>query len=137
MRRMRHFSSQNEAEASIDMSPLIDVVFILLIFFIVTTVFIKDVGVEINRPARLASSQDLEQDTIMIAVTRDGEVVYNGRNIGVEGVGAVVEALQEGGEPMPLVIVGDRQAQFGIITKVVDAATQAGVKSVSFSTQKD
>ena len=132
---MRHFSSNDEAEASIDMSPLIDVVFILLIFFIVTTVFNNEVGVEINKPAKLASSKDLDRSSIMIAVTNNGQVFYNGRDIGVSGVRAVVEARQQGGDALNLVIIGDQSAQFGVITKVVGEATQAGVKSVSFSTK--
>ncbi len=57
MRRMRHFSSSNENEASIDMSPLIDVVFILLIFFIVTTVFNNEAGVDVAKPPKMASSK--------------------------------------------------------------------------------
>ncbi len=136
MRRMRYFSSSNESDASIDMSPLIDVVFILLIFFIVTTVFNNEAGVDVDKPVKMASSKNLDRNSIMIAVTDSGQVYYNGRNIGVSGVRSVVEALQSSGEALPLIIQGDQNAQHGVIVKVVGQATQAGVKSVSFSTLK-
>ncbi len=136
-RKLRHFSSENDNEASIDMSPLIDVVFILLIFFIVTTVFNNEAGVEVDKPAKMASTNELDRTSIMMAVTKSGQVYYNGRNIGVNGVRSVVQSLQAGsGEEMPLIIQGDRSAQHGVIMQVVGAATEAGVKSVSFSTLK-
>jgi len=136
-RKLRHFSVDNEGEATIDMSPLIDVVFILLIFFIVTTVFNNETGVEVDKPAKMASTTNLDRTSIMIAVTKGGQVYYNGRNVGVNGVQAVVQSLQSGSdEGLPLIIQGDQSAQHGVIMKVVGAATEAGVKSVSFSTLK-
>jgi len=136
MRRMRHFSSNNENEASIDMSPLIDVVFILLIFFIVTTVFNNEVGVDVAKPPKMAVSKSLDSNAIMIAVKSNGQVYYASRNIGIGGVAGVVSEAQAGGDPLPLIIMGDYGAQHGVITKVIGAATEAGVKSVAISTQK-
>ncbi len=136
-RRSRHFNSAKESEASIDMSPLIDVVFILLIFFIVTTVFNNEAGVDVDKPAKMASTKDLDRTSIMMAVTKTGQVYYNGSNIGVAGVRSVVQSMQSAnGEEMPLVIQGDQSAQHGVIMKVVGAATEAGVKSISFSTKR-
>jgi len=136
-RKLRHFSSESDNEASIDMSPLIDVVFILLIFFIVTTVFNNEAGVKVDKPAKMASTTDLERTSIMIAVTKTGQVYYNGRNIGVNGVRSVVQSLQSGsGEEIPVIIQGDKLAHLGVMMKVHGAASEAGVKSVSFSTLK-
>lgn len=136
MRRMRHFSSNNEDHVAIDMAPLIDIVFILLIFFIVTTVFNNEAGVDVAKPPKMASSKSLDSNAIMIAVTNNGQVYYAGRNIGINGVAGAVSVAQSGGEPLPLIILGDYGAQHGIITKVIGAATEAGVKSVAISTQK-
>ncbi|MEZ7968475.1 MAG: biopolymer transporter ExbD [Rubritalea sp.] len=136
MRRMRHFSSSNENEASIDMSPLIDVVFILLIFFIVTTVFNNEAGVDVAKPPKMASSKSLDSNAIIMAVTNNGQVYYAGRNIGINGVAGAVAIAQAGGDPLPLIIQGDYGAEHGIITKVIGAATEAGVKSVAISTKK-
>ncbi|MEZ7957237.1 MAG: biopolymer transporter ExbD [Rubritalea sp.] len=133
---MRHFSSSNENEASIDMSPLIDVVFILLIFFIVTTVFNNEAGVDVAKPPKMASSKSLDSNAIIMAVTNNGQVYYAGRNIGINGVAGAVAIAQAGGDPLPLIIQGDYGAEHGIITKVIGAATEAGVKSVAISTKK-
>jgi biopolymer transport protein ExbD len=133
---MRHFSSSNENEASIDMSPLIDVVFILLIFFIVTTVFNNEAGVDVAKPPKMASSKSLDSNAIIMAVTNNGQVYYAGRNIGINGVAGAVAIAQAGGNPLPLIIQGDYGAEHGIITKVIGAATEAGVKSVAISTKK-
>ena len=70
---------------SIDLSPLLDVVFILLIFFIVTTVFVKETGVEVKKPQAM-SAADLEKKSILIAITKDGSVMYAGQDIGIAGV---------------------------------------------------
>jgi len=93
MRRFRHFSADDSA-SEINISPLIDVVFILLIFFIVTTVFVEETGVDVNKP-RAASAEDLEKNSILIAVTANGQVYQGGRSIGVNGVRSVVAAMLE------------------------------------------
>ena len=96
MRRFRH-STMTENSSGIDISPLIDVVFLLLIFFIVTTVFVKETGVEVSKP-RAASAEDLERQAILIAVTSESRVWHGGREIGFDGVRAVVAALLEESE---------------------------------------
>ena len=92
MRRFRHFNGQDANASEINISPLIDVVFILLIFFIVTTVFVEETGVDVDKP-RAASAQDLEKNSILIAVTSNGQVYQGGRSIGVSGVRSVVAAM--------------------------------------------
>jgi len=77
MRRFRH-ATDTETQGGIDISPLIDVVFLLLIFFIVTTVFVKETGVEVSKP-RAATSEDLERQAILIAVTAESRVWQGGR----------------------------------------------------------
>lgn len=76
----------------IDLAPLLDVVFILLIFFIVTTVFVRETGVEVDKPSAV-STETLQKSVILIAITATGEVVYDGTNIGVSGVPPSDEAL--------------------------------------------
>ena len=86
----------------INISPLIDVVFILLIFFIVTTVFVEETGVEIHKP-RAATQQDLEKNSVLIGITLAGQVFYGGRDIGVAGVRTTVSRLLKQ-ESMPVII---------------------------------
>ncbi len=113
MRRMRHFSSSNENEASIDMSPLIDVVFILLIFFIVTTVFNNEAGVDVAKPPKMASSKSLDSNAIIMAVTNNGQVYYAGRNIGINGVAGAGSIPQVRGNSFPVIIQRDFPAVHG------------------------
>ncbi len=134
MRRFRH-STASETATSVDISPLIDVVFLLLIFFIVTTVFVKETGVEISKP-RAASSQDLDKQAILLAVTSEGRVWHGGREIGVDGVRAVVSALLEENEATPVIIRSDENAATGATVRVIDAAKLAGAESVSLATEK-
>ncbi len=134
MRRFRH-STAFENQSTVDISPLIDVVFLLLIFFIVTTVFVKETGVEISKP-RAASSQDLDKQAILIAVTSEGRVWHGGREIGNDGVRAVVAALLEENAGSPVIIRADALAATEATVRVIDAAKLAGAESVSLATEK-
>jgi biopolymer transport protein ExbD len=116
----------------IDLSPLIDVVFILLIFFIVTTVFIRETGVEVEKPEAV-TTQQLENELILLAITPAGEVMYDRSNIGVAGVRSTVSALlliQE----RPVVIQADRQVTTDLLVRVMDEVKLAGAEQVSIAT---
>jgi len=119
----------------IDLAPLLDVVFILLIFFIVTTVFVKETGVEVNKPTAV-SSQNLQKSVLMIAITSTGEVMYGGTNIGVQGIRAtLMQAVKS--EQRPLVIQADKQVKTELLVKVIDQAKLAGLSDISLATMKD
>ena len=135
MRRFRHFSNHHNQSSEINISPLIDVVFILLIFFIVTTVFVDEAGVEINKP-RAASAKDLQKNAIIIAVTAGGEVYQAGRSIGIDGISSVVAVLLEGDDTLPVIIQGDADARNELTVRALDAAKLAGAKTVYLATNK-
>ena len=116
----------------IDLSPLIDVVFILLIFFIVTTVFIRETGVEVNKP-QAVSSQLLENQLVLIAITSDGNVVYDRNNIGVNGVRSTVASLLTIQE-RPVVIQADRQVPTELLVQVMDEAKLGGATDLNIAT---
>ncbi|MGA0900507.1 MAG: ExbD/TolR family protein [Luteolibacter sp.] len=134
MRRFRH-SILTENSSGIDISPLIDVVFLLLIFFIVTTVFVKETGVEVSKP-RAASADELDRQAILIAVTDESRVWHGGREIGFDGVRAVVAALLEENPDSPVVIRADAAAPTESTVKVIDAAKLAGAEFVSLATER-
>ena len=98
------------------MSPLIDVVFILLIFFIETTVFVEETGVDVQRP-QASAANDLDKNSILIAITDAGKVVYGGNEIGSQGVQAVVRRLLQREPNMPVIIQADRLASVDLYTK--------------------
>ncbi|MCC5838954.1 MAG: biopolymer transporter ExbD [Opitutales bacterium] len=132
MRNRRVFSAPSKGE-DINMSPLIDMVFILLIFFIVTTVFVEETGVEITKP-EAATQMDLEKNSILIAITANGNVVYGGREIGINGVRAQVRRLVQEDPRMPVIIQADENVPTRTLVRVLDEAKLGGAISVSIST---
>lgn len=122
---------EQQHNETIDMSPLLDVVFILLIFFIVTTVFVKETGVEVDKPQAI-SAQRLEQTVVLIAITDAGEVYYDGSQIGVAGVRGTVEQLQRS-EPRPVVVQADKMVPTELLLQVIDEAKLAGAQTVNLA----
>ena len=126
-------SAEEEAETGIDMSPLIDCVFILLIFFIVTTVFVEETGVEVDKP-QAASSVNLEKNSILIALTAKGEVVYGGREIGINNVQPLVKRMLQK-EDLPVIVQADKNAPAGAMVKVIGEAKLGGATKVSVAAE--
>jgi len=135
MSRFRSYSAGDEDTGSIDISPLIDCVFILLIFFIVTTVFVEESGIEVNKP-QAASSLQLEKNSILIAVSPKGEVVYGGREIGISGVQPLVKRMIQK-EDIPVIVQADSTVNAGLFVRVIDEAKLAGATKVSVATQEN
>lgn len=133
MRRIRRFRNQQAIE-QINLSPLIDMVFILLIFFIVTTVFVEETGVEVSKP-KAVSAQQLIKKSIYFAISQSGNVVYGNREIGVMGVGPIVKRLSRGGE-LPVIIEADESVPTHLLVDVIDEAKLAGADSVSIATRR-
>lgn len=128
------FSNDGRQSNEINISPLIDIVFILLIFFIVTTVFVEETGVEVQRP-QAVSAINLEKNSILIAITEEGHVVYGGEEIGVRGVRGTVQRLLKK-EDMPVIVQADAKVSVELYTKVHDEAALAGATSINLSTTK-
>jgi len=125
---------EDAGDSSIDISPLIDCVFILLIFFIVTTTFVEETGVEVDKP-QAASSVQLEKTSILIALTAKGEVVYGGREIGIMGVRPLVKRMVQK-EDVPVIIPADAAAQSGLLVRIIDEAKLAGASKVSLASAR-
>ncbi|MDF7808190.1 biopolymer transporter ExbD [Pontiellaceae bacterium B12219] len=128
-------SSDDDTEAVVDISPLIDCVFILLIFFIVTTTFVEETGVEVDKP-QAASSVQLEKTSIMIAITGNGEIVYGGNEIGISGIRPLVKRMMQK-EEVPVIIQADQNVMSGLMVRVIDEAKLAGAVKVSIATLKN
>jgi len=121
-----------EQQQTIDLSPLLDVVFILLIFFIVTTVFVKETGVEIDKPQAL-STKKLERNIIMLAITNGGDVIYDGNVIGVAGVRNTVKGLL-GDQSRPVVVQADKLVTTELLIQVIDESKLGGAATVNIAT---
>lgn len=131
--KRRLFLNVESKTTEINISPLIDIVFILLIFFIVTTVFFEETGVEINKPQAI-SQQELESKSIMIAITSDGQVYYGGRNIGVVGVRNLVRRMSAT-EAQSVILQADEMVPTHLLIEVLDEAKLGGAASVNVSTR--
>lgn len=129
------FQEDDLQSDEINISPLIDVVFILLIFFIVTTTFVDEVGVEVTKPQAISAEQ-LQKESIMIAITATGQVVYGGRNVGTAGVRSLVERLLSRGD-LPVVILADSSVDAASLVSVIDEAKLGGAVSVNIATRND
>lgn len=123
---------QDEEESTIDMTPMLDVVFIMLIFFIVTASFVKEAGIDVNRPdAPTAVSKP--RATILVAINEKGEVWMNKRRIDIRAVQANIERLKAENPQGSVVIQADEKAQVEILVKVMDASRAAGAYDVSIA----
>ncbi len=131
--KYRRSIADGEELTDINVSPLIDMVFILLIFFIVTTVFVEETGTEVDKPQAMSASQ-LEKNSILLALTAKGEVVYGGKEIGIGGVRPLVSRLGQS-EAMPVIIQVDKSANAGLLVRVIDEAKLGKAKSVSIATE--
>ena len=134
MSRFREGLSDDDATSEIDMSPLIDCVFILLMFFIVTTTFVEEVGVEVDKP-QAASSVSLESSSVMFSITEKGQVLHEDEEVGIGAVQRIVrQALQI--EDVPVVVQADATVPAGRLVQLVGEARVAGAKNVSVATRK-
>lgn len=122
-----------ESGVEINMSPLIDCVFLLLIFFIVTTVFVEEAGIEIQKP-QAVSATDLEKQSILIAVTSDGRIVHGGREWPLNSVrGLVARKLRE--QEMPVILLADENGRVARLVQVMDECKLGGADKISVATR--
>jgi biopolymer transport protein ExbD len=122
-----------EQEQGIDLSPLLDVVFILLIFFIVTTVFVRESGIDVDKPKAITTEQ-LQRNVILIAISDDGAVMYDSTNIGVSGVRSTVAQLIRKKDKV-VVVQADKSVSTELLVNVIDQAKLAGASEVNIATQ--
>jgi len=131
MKRLYGMDVPEAASADINLSPLIDMTFLLLIFFMVTTVFVQETGVDVQKP-KAASAEQLEKNSILLAVTRDGKVVYGGREVPVNSIRGLVARLLRVTQ-MPVIVVADEVSATGVVVQVIDQCKLAGAAQVSIA----
>ncbi|MDR5899841.1 biopolymer transporter ExbD [Halomonas vilamensis] len=132
MRRRRSMESTAES-TEVNLTPMLDVVFIMLIFFIVTTSFIKESGVEIERPESSAASPQPDAQ-VLVAVTPEGAVWVDGRPVDLHRVGQTVADILTG--EGSVVIQADRDATTGVLIEVMDRLQSAGVDQVAVAASR-
>jgi len=133
----RSLSDESEEPVVIDLSSMIDCVFILLIFFIVSTTFVEETGVKVNKPDVGGAASALEKNSILLAVTAEDKVFYGGESIGVQGIIGKIKPLLSDTPDMSVIIQGDKDATHGVVQQVHGQALLAGAMKdkISVSTK--
>jgi biopolymer transport protein ExbD len=131
---MRRKLVRDQDETDINITPMLDVVFIMLIFFIVTASFIKEAGIDVNRPGAVTAERK-ERASILVAITETGEVWIDKRPVDVRAVQANIERLRAENPQGGVVIQADKNSKNGLLVQVMDAARLAGVEEVSIAAE--
>ncbi|PHR28452.1 MAG: biopolymer transporter ExbD [Desulfotalea sp.] len=116
----------------LNMAPLIDMVFILLIFFLVNTSFVKESGIEVNRPSA-ATAQFQEKATIMVAIDKENRIFMENREIDVRAVRANIERALAENPNGGVVVIPDKISSAGVVISVMDGCRMAGAKNISLA----
>ena len=132
---MRRERVKLEEDADIDITPMLDIVFIMLIFFIVTATFVKESGIDVTRPdAETAVKQN--RVAILIAIRDNNEIWINRRQVDLASVRANVEKLHAENPQGGAVIQADRQAETGVLVEIMDQVRLAGVGAISIAAEE-
>ena len=126
----KQIAKSSEQDAEIDMTPMLDIVFIMLIFFIVTASFVKEAGVEVSTPFAQTAIPRANAN-VFIGVTVDGDVYIDGKSVELPELKVIMQNVKAESPEGAWVIQADKGSKAGIIMKVLDAAKAAGVRNVS------
>ena len=121
-------------QSEVNLTPMLDVVFIMLIFFIVTASFVKEAGIEITRPPA-ATAERQERGNIIVAITADNQIWIDRRHVDEKSLRANIERLHAENPQGAVVIQADTKSENGMLVRVMDAARLAGVKNVSMAAE--
>ena len=134
---MRKIAKDKEQDgAEIDLTPMLDVVFIMLIFFIVVASFIKEAGVEVNRPDKNQPDNPEDSTSILVEVASDNQIWMENRRVDIRAVRANIQRLLAEDPEAPVTIKVEKGAEAGIVVAVADAARESGVAAVNWASDR-
>jgi len=131
---MRRRRNRGEGGSEINLTPMLDVVFIMLIFFIVTASFVKEAGIDVSRPSA-ATAERKERGNILVAITETNQIWIDRRQVDPRALRANIERLHAENPQGSVVIQADKGAKTGLLVQVMDAARLAGVYNVSLAAE--
>ena len=131
---MRRRRVRKEEESEVNLTPMLDVVFIMLIFFIVTASFVKEAGIDITRPPA-ATAERKERGNILVAITNNDQIWIDRRQVDPRALRANIERLHAENPQGSVIIQADEESKNGLLVQVMDAARLAGVTSVSLAAE--
>ena len=131
---MRRARKREQQESEVNLTPMLDVVFIMLIFFIVTASFVKEAGIDISRPPA-ATAERKERGNILVAITDNDQIWVDRRQVDPRALRANIERLHAENPQGSVVIQADIKSTNGLLVQVMDAARLAGVSNVSLAAE--
>ncbi|WAJ69329.1 ExbD/TolR family protein [Catenovulum adriaticum] len=126
---------RQEEDAAIDMTPMLDIVFIMLIFFIVTTSFVKEAGIEVNKP-EASQAESKPKANIFVAINDNGDIWMDKRMVDVERVQANLEKMLAEQATDTVIVQADEEAKHGRVMKVMDQIKAAGIDKIVVAGKK-
>ena len=129
---MSFIRKRSQDAGKIDVSPMLDMVFILLIFFIVTSTFTRETGVDVTKP-KASSAKDLAKESILIGVTRQGTIHINETQVNLTTLNTVLRQMMAEAPDRPVIIVSDRDAPNGCPLRCPHPPTNPGTSQLSHS----
>ena len=127
---------RKQKDMGIEMGPLMDIVFILLIFFVVTSSFTRETGVDVTKPQAQSASQ-LEKENLLIAITREGTIHMNERQVDLASLQDILKQSLAKTPDREAVVIAHKEAETGVLVQVIDMCNLAGVKKVSIAAQAE
>ncbi len=131
---MRRRRAKKEVASEVNLTPMLDVVFIMLIFFIVTASFVKEAGIDVSRPSA-STAERKERGNILIAITANDQIWMNRRQVDPRALRANIERMHAENPQGSVVIQADKNSKNGLLVQVMDAARLAGVPNVSLAAE--
>ena len=125
--------SAESEETGIDLAPMLDFVLNLLIFFIITTSFVKEAGITVNK-AEAFTAESKDNGNILIAIRPNGDIWMDKRQVDVSEIRSAVERLHIERPDDTVVLIADRESETGVLTKVMDQVKLGGIADVSIAT---
>lgn len=134
MKRKKHTSGDDDA--SIDMTPMLDIVFIMLIFFIVTTTFSNEKGLSANRPPENVKTPPKDSKSLSIRIDASGQIILDNRIVDIRRVVANTQTFLAENSSKNAAIQAHEDTEHGIVIDVLDQVKQAGIENVSVLVKK-
>ncbi len=132
---LRRKRAREDDESEVNLTPMLDVVFIMLIFFIVTASFVKESGIDVNRPDA-QTAEPKQKASILIAISEDGEIWIKKRRVDIRQVRPNVEKMLAENPLGTVVIQADEESKNGLFVQVMDAARAAGAFKIAIAAEK-
>ncbi len=135
MRMRRYRNEEHESQHGIDLAPMLDFVLNLLIFFIITAIFVKEYGLEVNRPSSFEQSKS-DAASITVNVFANGDIAVNGRLVDLRAIRANIERVHSEFPKSGVLLLADSGAKNGLVIEAADQVRQGGIQDITFSTSE-